>query len=220
MKLIVGLGNPGDIYAGSRHNIGFSLIKALAKSHKILLKNDRAAFSLSGKGQIESQNIILAMPLTFMNLSGEAVKSLLKRHRILADDLLVVCDDLDLEFGRLKIRPGGSSGGHRGLESVIGSLNNTKFARLRIGIGRPLQSRNSAEYVLGNFTREEKKEIKQIIGRASECCLVWLKRGVTEAMNIFNGIGKYKILSSTTRKSQKVIVESDFLVKKFERGSE
>jgi len=186
MKLIVGLGNPGDIYAGSRHNIGFSLIKSLAKVHKIALKSDTAAFSLSGKGRISGQNIILAMPLTFMNLSGEAVKSLLKRHRILADDLLVVCDDLDLEFGRLKIRPGGSSGGHRGLESVIGSLNNIKFARLRIGIGRPLQSSNSAEYVLENFTREEKKEIKQIIGRASDCCLVWLKRGVTEAMNIFN----------------------------------
>lgn len=186
MKLIVGLGNPGDIYAGSRHNIGFSLIKSLAKSHKIALKNDRAAFSLSGRGRIGGQNIMLAMPLTFMNLSGEAVRSLLKRYRIPADDLLVVCDDLDLEFGRLKIRPAGSSGGHRGLESIIGSLDNTKFARLRIGIGKPLQSRDAAEYVLENFTAEEKKEIKQIIGMASDCCLVWLKRGITEAMNIFN----------------------------------
>ncbi len=182
----MGLGNPGNIYADSRHNIGFSLIRALAKIHKILLKNDKGTSSLNGKGQIDGQNITLAMPLTFMNLSGEAVKSLLKRHRLALDDLLIVCDDLDLEFGRLKIKPGGSSGGHRGLESIIGSLKSTRFARLRIGIGRPVQSKNSAEYVLGNFTGKEKKEMKQILERSSGCCYLWLKKGVTEAMNIFN----------------------------------
>lgn len=186
MKLIVGLGNPGGLYAGSRHNIGFSLVKALAKIHKINLKRDSGTFSLNGKGAINGENIILAMPFTFMNLSGVAVKALLKKYRIGTEDLLVACDDLDLEFGRLKIKPGGSSGGHHGLESVIGSLNGAAFARLRIGIGRPVGKKKACEYVLDKFNKEEKAEVSEVLEKSSECCRMWVKKGTAEAMNVFN----------------------------------
>lgn len=184
MKLIVGLGNPGRLYIDSRHNIGFSVIKSLAKIYKISLK--KGNFSLSGKAEIGGQNVILAMPLTFMNLSGTVVAGLLKKYRIDLSNLLVVCDDLDLEFGRLKLRPSGSSGGHRGLKSIIDSVASHGFVRLRIGIGRPFQDIDASDYVLSHFSRKEKAQVRQIIEKAGECCQSWVTRGVTETMNIFN----------------------------------
>ncbi|MDD4980979.1 MAG: aminoacyl-tRNA hydrolase [Candidatus Omnitrophica bacterium] len=187
MKLIVGLGNPGRIYIDSRHNIGFSVIKTLSRIYKIPLKKDSNTFSLSGKGIIENKNIILAQPLTFMNLSGIAVAALLKKYKIELGDLLVVCDDLDLEFGMLRIRPLGSSGGHKGLSSIIGYLGNQGFARLRIGIGRQGKARqDAAEYVLSPFTKREKKEIEGIVEKACDCCGFWASCGITESMNVFN----------------------------------
>lgn len=186
MKLIVGLGNPGIIYAGARHNIGFSVIKALSKIYKIPLKKDNT-FSLSGKGRIEGEGLILALPLTFMNASGRAVGALTKKYKIDLDNLLVVCDDLDLGFGTIKIRPGGSSGGHRGLGSIIDSLGSQGFSRLRIGIGRPLPARaDAAGFVLSPFTKKEKEKIKALIKNACDCCRVWAREGITESMNIFN----------------------------------
>jgi PTH1 family peptidyl-tRNA hydrolase len=192
VKLIVGLGNPGKIYVNSRHNIGFSVVEALAKVYKISLKKETNTFSLSGKGRIEGQNVILSEPLTFMNLSGLAVSALLKKHKIALDNLLVVCDDLDLAFGRLKIKASGSSGGHRGLNSIMDALSSQNFCRLRIGIGRPHINTYPAEYVLSPFTREEKELAKEIIKRASHCCRVWVKKGITECMNIFNRSAKIK----------------------------
>ncbi len=186
MKLIVGLGNPGRLYIDSRHNIGFSVIKALAKTYKISLKRESGSSALSGKVKICGQNVILAMPLTFMNLSGIAVAGLLKKYRIDLANLLVVCDDLDLEFGRLKLRPSGSSGGQRGLESIIGSIGSRGFARLRIGISRPFQDRDASEYVLSPFTRKEKEQVRQIIEEAGACCQAWVTKGITETMNISN----------------------------------
>ncbi len=187
MKLIVGLGNPGRIYTDSRHNIGFSVIKALTKIYKFTLKKDNNTFSLSGKSRIGIDNVIFALPLTFMNLSGLAVCALIKKYKIDLENLLVVCDDLDLGFGLIKIRPAGSSGGHRGLESIIDSLGNQEFARLRIGIGRPLHNNaDAANFVLSPFTKKEKGEIKEIIELASDCCLTWVTKGITESMNIFN----------------------------------
>ena len=185
MKLIVGLGNPGNLYVHSRHNVGFLVVKAIAQAHKILLKKEKGILSLSGKGKIEGQNIILAMPLTFMNLSGVAVGGLLKRYKIEPSNLLVVCDDLDLDFGRLKIKSSGSSGGHRGLESIIESLKGNTFARLRIGIGKPLRTDISA-YVLSHFSKKEKVELSELIERASGCCRVWVAKGINRSMNIFN----------------------------------
>ncbi len=186
MKLIVGLGNPGKSYAGSRHNVGFATIKALAKIYGIQLKTDRGAFFLSGRGKIEGQNVILAIPLTFMNLSGIAVSALLKKYKLTFDNLLVICDDLDLEFARIKIRASGSSGGHRGIGSIIESLKSQDFPRLRIGIGRPRGDIDPAEYVLSGFNNKEQAKIKEAIGEAVDCCKAWLAKGVMKSMNIFN----------------------------------
>lgn len=186
MKLIAGLGNPGRFYTDSRHNIGFSVIKALGKSYKILLKKDSHTFSLSGKGSVDNQAVILALPLTYMNLSGIALSALLKKYKIDLEDLLIICDDLDLELGSIKIKPGGSSAGHRGLGSIINSLGTQGFARLRIGIGRPSQDKDPADYVLSAFSRKEKQELSQIIEKACDCCRLWVDRGIAESMNIFN----------------------------------
>lgn len=196
MKLIVGLGNPGKVYINSRHNIGFLVIKALSQFLKIPLKKDKEILSLNGRGKIRNQNIILAMPLTFMNLSGLAVSALIKKYKIdlprlrsreeSLDNVLVVCDDLDLEFGRLKIRPYGSSGGHQGLQSTIDYLNSDRFPRLRIGIGRRRPNTDAAEYVLSTFSKEEKVKLKGIIARACDCCQTWITQDITKSMNIFN----------------------------------
>jgi len=186
MKLIVGLGNPGRDYIYSRHNIGFSVIKSLAQLHKISLKKDTGILSLNGKAKLGRQNVILALPLTFMNLSGIAVKLLIRKYKIDLDSLLVVCDDLDLEFGRQKIRPSGSSGGHQGLQSIIESLGSPEFSRLRIGIGRPNTDINMAEYVLSPFSVREKEQVKDVIENAIQCCLTWMTKDIIIAMNIFN----------------------------------
>lgn len=190
MKLIVGLGNPGFIYRHSRHNIGFLVVKTLAKIHKIPLKKDRRSFSVTGKGKIDNQDLILAMPVTFMNLSGIAVAGLVKKYKIALDNLLVICDDIDLEFGRLKVKPSGSSGGHRGLRSIIESLDSCEFSRLRMGVGRPLKSIRAAEYVLSAFNKREKTRLREILESAGRCCRSWVSKGITETMNIFNGKGK------------------------------
>lgn len=186
MKLIVGLGNPGILYAGSRHNIGFQVVKSLAKSEKIALKKEKGIRALSGRGKIEGLDVVLAMPLTFMNLSGEAVRPLLKKYKIGLEDLLVVCDDLDLEFNRFKIRPQGASAGHRGIQSIIDHLGSNEFIRIRIGIGRPEDKLNTSEFVLSHFNRREKIQIPEIVDSAVECCRLWVREGVEKSMNIFN----------------------------------
>jgi PTH1 family peptidyl-tRNA hydrolase len=186
MKLIVGLGNPGSSYTQSRHNIGFMVVKALAKEKGLALKKDNSAAALSAKLKIDNQVVLLAMPLTFMNLSGIAVKQLVKKCKAGFEDILVVCDDLDLEFGRVKLKKDGSSGGQRGLESIIESLGSKNFHRLRIGISRPPARDDAADYVLSAFTRQEKIELKEIIGKALDCCLSWVFSGIDESMNVFN----------------------------------
>lgn len=186
MKLIVGLGNPGRIYAGSRHNIGFSVVKSLAKKCRFSFRRDPRTFSLSVKGRREGEDIVLAMPQAFMNVSGQAVGALCKKHRIDIENMLVVCDDMDLEFGRLRIRPKGSSGGHRGLVSIIGVLGENTFCRLRIGIGRPSQALDAAGFVLSPFTKQERAELDGVIDAAADCCLSWATRGIAETMNIYN----------------------------------
>lgn len=186
MKLIVGLGNPGKIYRDSRHNLGFSVIKSLAQDYKATPKKDNATLSLNTKVRIGEENLILAMPLTFMNLSGIAVSALVKKYKLDLPSILVVCDDLDLEFTRLKIRPKGSAAGHHGLQSVIDSLGSRDFSRIRIGIGKPPKFIDGAEYVLSPFTRKEKGQIEEIIEKAADCCRVWATEGVEKAMSIFN----------------------------------
>ncbi|MDD5109254.1 MAG: aminoacyl-tRNA hydrolase [Candidatus Omnitrophica bacterium] len=186
MKLIVGLGNPGLTYAGSRHNIGFAVLKSLVSSLKVAFKRDNSVSSLVGLSKIGKQDLVLAMPQTFMNLSGVAVKSLLKKFKAKPEDLLVVCDDLDLDLGRMKIRQLGSSGGHRGLASIIEHLGTQNFNRLRIGIGRPKNSVDAAEYVLTGFLRNEKIIVQEVKDQALGCCMSWVDKGIVETMSIFN----------------------------------
>jgi PTH1 family peptidyl-tRNA hydrolase len=187
MKLIVGLGNPGRVYQGTRHNIGSYVVKALAKEYNVSLKKGIFASSLSGKANIFGQEVILAVPLVFMNLSGIAVNSLIKKHKIDLENLMVVFDDLDLELGSSRIRADGSSGGHKGLQSLISALRNSKFARLRIGIGRPkAKGTDIVKYVLSPFSQKEKKIMQEV---TENCCLalkVWISSGISKTMNIFN----------------------------------
>jgi len=184
--LIVGLGNPGLIYAQSRHNIGFAVLKFLASSLKINFKRDSSVSSLVAMGKLHQQDVVLALPQTYMNLSGIAVKALFKKFKVNEKDLLVVCDDLDLELGKIKIRPQGSSGGQRGVESIIERLGRKDFCRLRIGIGRPKSSQDAAKYVLAGFLRKEKPAVKQIEEDALSCCMSWVENGIVRTMNIFN----------------------------------
>jgi len=137
MRLIVGLGNPESRYRGTRHNIGAAAVRECAGEHAVPLKKGLFSSSLCARVRIESQESLFAVPLSYMNLSGPPVAALARKHRIAAEDILVVHDDLDLEFGKMKLRLGGSAGGHNGLKSVIGSLGSPEFCRLRIGIGRP-----------------------------------------------------------------------------------
>jgi len=186
MKLIVGLGNPGKTYQGSRHNLGSLTVRTLIKRRKLTLKKDIRTLSLCGKITLGGERVMLAMPLVFMNVSGGAIKALLKRNRLGLKDLLVVCDDLDLDFGRLKIKPGGSSGGHRGLDSISQAVNSREFTRLRLGIGRPRPNHQAADYVLSCFSKEEQKQLKVVLEKACDCCESWVTQGLEKSMNIFN----------------------------------
>lgn len=186
MKLIVGLGNPGMEYADSRHNVGFEVIKCLAKTSKAVLKRDFGTKAFSAKLKIGPQQVILSIPMTFMNLSGLAVKQLIKKYKVEPGNLLVVCDDLDLELGRIKIRPSGSSGGQKGVQSIFDSLGTPDFARLRIGIGRPKRSTDACDYVLSQFSRREKEIVGPAMLKAAECCLYWVRYGIEKTMNNFN----------------------------------
>lgn len=190
MKLIVGLGNPGREYAGTRHNIGFSVVNAFAKDCRIALRRDRRFCSLIGRGRLKNQSILFALPLTFMNLSGPAVYDISAKYKVGLEDLLVVCDDLDLSLGRIKIRNCGSSAGHNGIESIIDSLKSRQFCRLRIGIGRPKNNEEVTEYVLSGFSDDEARQVKEAVKMGLDCCRLWALEGMNKAMNIFNRKGK------------------------------
>ncbi|MFC1658473.1 aminoacyl-tRNA hydrolase [Candidatus Omnitrophota bacterium] len=186
MRLIVGLGNPGLAYKYSRHNIGFLLIDRLAREWGIRLRRDLSARSYLGVGRVENKKIILARPICYMNLSGQSVALLLKKYALGPEDMLIVCDDLDLQWADMRIRPRGSSGGHKGVTSVIKALNSSDFARLRIGIGRPGKKNEVVSYVLSRWTKEEKKQLNENLEHAVACCRTWFSEGIDKAMNEFN----------------------------------
>jgi len=185
-KLIVGLGNPFRIYRESRHNLGRTIVEEMAKLYRIRLKKDKKLLSSFGKGRLKEVDFILSYPLVFMNLSGESVFRLVERFKIENHNLLVICDDLDLKLGSLKIKPRGEDAGHRGLRSIIESLKSKEFSRLRIGIGRPQDKNKISDFVLSKFNKEEKEIIKEVSKKAIACCQVWLTEGINSAMNKFN----------------------------------
>jgi len=193
MKLIVGLGNPGKAYAHNRHNIGFRCINYLARLHSIQIKKHQCQ-SQVGSDKIAGIEVLLAKPKTFVNLSGEAVGRLMRKYKIPVNDLIVIYDDLDLPLGKLRLRPGGSAGGHKGIKSIISALGSKDFCRIKVGIGRPTKKDGTAitgedaivGYVLSDFTPQEEKAIKPAIARAAEAIHCILTEGMVAAMNKFN----------------------------------
>lgn len=192
MKLIIGLGNPGRAYARSRHNVGFRCLSYFAKHHSIRLDR-KSCWSRIGVGRVDSCEVMLAKPQTFVNLSGKAVSCLVERYSLGLNDLLVVYDDLDLPLGKIRLRAGGSSGGHKGIDSIISALGSKDFPRIRVGIGRPQMSGKSSSdedmivsYVLSNFLPEEERVIKLATIRVCQAIHCFLTQGIEMAMNKFN----------------------------------
>ena len=190
VKLIVGLGNPGSEYASSRHNAGFMVIeKLLATFPAGRFTESHVAESRVFTGKYRGKNLVLQMPLTYMNLSGSAVAPLSRKLGIEPKEILVISDDLDLEPGRLRLRQNGSDGGHNGLKSIIAELGSPAFKRVRIGIGRP-ENGKTADYVLSGFEGDDEKNFSAAIDRAAEAVLTVLGAGMTAAMNKFNAAEK------------------------------
>lgn len=184
-KVVVGLGNPGAQYADTRHNVGYWVVDALAAAHDIPVRRDRLA-STVGEGEIHGLPVILAKPLTYMNNSGRAVVKLMDHAMAEPESVLVICDDFNLELGKIRLRRGGSSGGHRGLQDIIEMIGSQDFPRLRFGIGQPPGSVDAYEHVLSPFKPAELKVVEDRIIEAAQAATMALTKGVEEAMNAFN----------------------------------
>jgi len=193
MKIIIGLGNPGRGYANNRHNIGFMCLNHFAKMQGIRFDKKRGKARI-GTGEVAGGKVVLARPQTYMNRSGEPVGYLIKRFGVNFNDLLVIHDDLDLPLGKIRIRQGGGSGGHKGIKSIVACLGSQDFVRLRVGVGRPTATEDSSEisdadiiaYVLTDFTPDQKQIITMVIPRVSEAIYCLLTEGLTAAMNKYN----------------------------------
>jgi len=186
--LIVGLGNPGAEYAGTRHNAGFMVVERLAGRWRAKWALDDKFMSRLAKVERDGRRLMLGQPQTYMNQSGEAVGKLTKYFRIPLERLLAVVDDADLPLGEIRLRRQGSSGGHRGLKSIEQHLGSREYARLRVGIGRaPGAAREITDHVLGRFTAEESALLKKVLDRAADQIECWLKDGIAKAMSQFNG---------------------------------
>ena len=181
--LLIGIGNPGEKYAATRHNVGFMLIDLLSARAGIRL-NDKRKDAELGQGTIAGKAVVLVKPRTFVNNSGIAARYLATRFGTKPADMLVLLDDLDLPVGRMRMRQSGGSGGHNGLNSINRELGTQDYPRLRIGIGRPTQ--NAVQHVLGGFTKDEQGILNETLGRAVEAVEAWIELGTDYAMNHFN----------------------------------
>ncbi|HEY1374710.1 MAG TPA: aminoacyl-tRNA hydrolase [Candidatus Binatia bacterium] len=188
MKLIVGLGNPGKKYERTRHNLGFMVLDRLACKSGVTIDKSKAQ-ALIGEWKRGGESVLLVKPQTFMNLSGQALATLFRYHPVEAGDVIVVHDDLDLPFGRLRIREQGSAGGNRGMLSVLQALGEVPFVRVRIGIGRPPPGVDPADFVLQRFTPDEKSQLSEIVGRATDAVEAVLDEGPRRTMEKFNRAG-------------------------------
>ncbi len=185
MKLIVGLGNPGPSYAKNRHNVGFQCLDYMAEKHKLDF-DKKSMKAVWGKGTIAGQDVILAKPQTYMNLSGQSVGEIMRFYKLdPKQDLLVIYDDLDLPVGKLRLRPNGSSGGQNGLRNIIDLSGTNEVQRIRVGIGRP-QHGTARDRVLNDFSKEEAPVMEQIYSRVEQAVQMWLTDGMQKAMNVFN----------------------------------
>lgn len=180
--IVVGLGNPGAAYKGTRHNVGFDVIDLLAKRHKIPVTMTKHQ-ALTGIGEICGVPVLLVKPLTFMNLSGRSVKPLMAGHSLVLEKLLVIADDLDMETGRVRMKPKGSAGGHNGHKSLIQTLGSDEYARVKIGIGK---AGETVDHVLSRFKPDERVLIDEAVAKAADGVEYWLTDGVELAMNRVN----------------------------------
>lgn len=185
MKAVIGLGNPGGDYTGTRHNVGFDVLAELARRHaqgQPKLKFEAEVLDI----MLGNEKLLLVAPQTYMNNSGRAVRKLVDFYQLENENLLVVCDDLNLDPARLRLRKSGSAGGQKGLHDIISHLGTQQFSRLRIGIGRPPGRMNSADYVLRRFRGEERESVDIAIQQAADAVELWCREGTDTAMNRFN----------------------------------
>jgi len=185
MPVIVGLGNPGNKYAGTRHNVGFDFLDRFAKAVSIQVGPGKGPY-YSGTGVYRRHKLILVKPSTYMNLSGDAVQQVLHYYKIEPEQCLVCYDDLDIPIGKIRLRPGGSAGGHNGIKDIIQKLGTHNFPRLRIGIGNDYSKGQQVNYVLSRFSNNEKKIIDETLDTAVDAALRFVTDGIEAAMNAFN----------------------------------
>jgi PTH1 family peptidyl-tRNA hydrolase len=188
LYLIVGLGNPGADYAKTRHNAGFLLVEQLAARWQVDWKRERRFNAQMARAEHLGRRVLLCQPQTFMNASGEAVGAVVSFYRLPRTRILVAVDDADLPLGEVRLRAGGSSGGHHGLESIEQHLGSREFARLRLGIGRQAGARKITDYVLGRLDRAEAALMDKVLDQAASQVECWLDEGIQKAMNQFNGV--------------------------------
>jgi PTH1 family peptidyl-tRNA hydrolase len=185
MHVVCGLGNPGDRYEGTPHNVGFALVDLLAQRHGGRWTFPDPAYALS-RARIAGQDVLLVKPQTWMNLSGDAVRALRADHDVAVSELLVVCDDIALPAGQIRLRRRGSDGGHNGLRSIIDALGSPRFPRLRLGVGAPPPGQDPADYVTERMSEEASRGAAAMVREGARCVEVWVDQGVDTAMNRFN----------------------------------
>jgi PTH1 family peptidyl-tRNA hydrolase len=185
MYIMIGLGNPTDKYQATRHNIGWDAITRISDDYNISLdfKKHKA---ICGKGYIEGEKVILAQPITYMNLSGESVRELVDYYKVTPQEIIVIYDDISLEVGQLRIRKKGSAGGHNGIKSIISHLGTDEFPRIKVGVGDKPKGWDLADYVLSRFTNEEQPIIREALKETSDACRCILTDGIEAAMNRYN----------------------------------
>ncbi len=185
MKLVVGLGNPGQKYVGTRHNIGFEAIAELARRYNVGRPKAKHDGELA-EASINNEKTILLCPLTFMNLSGKCVQPIVDFYKLEPEQVLVICDDLNLDLARLRLKPSGSAGGQNGLKDIIQRLGTNSVPRLRIGVGKPPPRWDVSDYVLGKFEKDDLPVMEKGVKRAADAVETWISKGIQEAMNKFN----------------------------------
>jgi PTH1 family peptidyl-tRNA hydrolase len=185
MKVVVGLGNPGSRYAGTRHNVGFAVVECLAQSPRAGRFQSRFQARVAELSE-EPHKVLLVQPETFMNLSGRCVRQLVDFYQLPLADLLLVCDDINLPLGKLRFRARGTHGGHNGLRDIQNHLGTTEYARLRIGVGAPPED-EAVEHVLGRFRAAEVPVIDEAVQTAAQAVVVWIHQGIEVCMNQYNG---------------------------------
>lgn len=185
MKLIAGLGNPTKEYENTRHNIGFMAVDGLAAAYSISVMTLKHK-ALIGKGMIEGEKVILAKPVTYMNLSGEAVREIADYYKIPAEDIIVIYDDISLDVGFMRIRKKGSAGGHNGIKSIIAHLGTEDFPRIKVGIGEKRPGQELADYVLGRFPKDEREMLEKVLDDVKRAVALMVRDDIGEAMNLYN----------------------------------